>query len=82
MIITNKKDLAEYFLHNRIININYLNNHNNVNPGKVEISQKGLTKNKTNQEIKILELKLKTPKRTSFDIHIDKRKHFINFSKY
>jgi len=80
LIISNKPNLSQRFLKNRIINIAYLNNHNNINPGQVEISTKGLTKNKSEQELRKLQAEIQTPKRKSFDINIKKRRHYISTS--
>jgi outer membrane protein OmpA-like peptidoglycan-associated protein len=75
--ISDNNDTIKIFLNTRQINTNFLNNHNNINVGKVEKTIKGLTKVKNDYEIKQIQKKLLTPKRNSFVINIAKRKHFI-----
>jgi hypothetical protein len=77
IILSTSNNLSKNFITARIINTMFLNNHNNLNVGKVTIATKGLTKNKTMNQIKELQKKLNTPKRRSFEIHLQTRKHFI-----
>lgn len=66
------------FINHRDINASYLNNHSEIEAGRVEVSIKGMTKNKNELEIKSIQKKLQSPKRKSFIVQIEKRKHFIN----
>jgi outer membrane protein OmpA-like peptidoglycan-associated protein len=77
ILISQNNDTIEIFMNNRNINAEYLNNHNNINPGKVKKSIKGLTKNKSDYEIKKIQKQILTPKRKGFIINIQRRKSFI-----
>jgi len=78
LFISSKLSISRKFIKNRIVNSKYLNNHNKKNIGKVIISTKGLTKNKSEEELKILNKKVNISHRKPFNVSIMKRKHFIN----
>jgi outer membrane protein OmpA-like peptidoglycan-associated protein len=73
---TNAK-ISHQYIKKRSINIKYLNNHNKINAGKVKLSIKGLTKNKSAPELLKLEAKVTTPRRKQFNTTLPTRKHFI-----
>lgn len=78
IIISTTKKNADFFIEERKINNNFLNDHSKINTGKVARTLKGRTKNKSISEIEEIKKKVVLEKRSSIYINIQKRKHIIN----
>ncbi|NOQ29677.1 MAG: OmpA family protein [Helicobacteraceae bacterium] len=77
LILSNNITGIETFLKNRNINTQYLNNHSRIGAGKVELSQKGQTRNQNDEEVKNIYKNFNKPKRDIFTIELKKREVFI-----
>jgi len=73
LLVSKDFNVSSYFLNNREINTSYWNDHNIKTAGKIEISEKGWTKNLQSSQIKDILIKLKKKKREPFNINKDKR---------
>lgn len=77
VLISQTMENSNFYIENRKINKNFLNNHNKLKAGVVEVTLKGQTKNKSDLEIKKMQSKALLPKRKSLNVNLKKRKHII-----
>lgn len=77
-MISENFESVNVFLNNRKVNQDFLNNHSEIEAGKVQISEKGLTKDKEIKDLKEFYSKINKPKREPFQINLKKRNHFIS----
>lgn len=77
IIISATNELFIKFMATREIESMYLNNHSEIGKGIVEISQKGITKDKNEAELNHIMTNIMKPKRDGLELNISKRTRFI-----